>query len=495
MPLQTPEQKKNAYAAAGVPLPSGPITGAALTPTTEPVVQTPQVPAIPNVPSPLPQPVAEPIQDLEAQIAQQLGGSALQQRTEAATAPLQAQLGQLDARIAGFDAAALKRQEEALNSGETLRYSTGLAGQVARTDAIERLTLIAQRQAISGDIAAAERTTKIAVDAEFDEQEKKNETLRQNLMNNYDSFSASDKKRADAALLKLDKDDAFVAQQKEDKEAVSALAIATMRNFPNDPAAATAVQQALRSNDLQTAFQLLGQYQADPNEIAQQIAELNLTRAQKAKVDRESAGGGASGEQLYSGLSSSTSTAVRSKVTKFSSEPIVQNFATIQEGHNFAQSISDNTTNPADDQALIYSLAKALDPGSVVREGEYATAQKYSQSWIDAYGKGVTQAIAGTGFLSVSARKNIKKVIAQKYDASKRSYDNTHSSYTKNINSLTGRDDGSAFLVDYATEPATAPNTIEVMRPDGVVGRIPKADLAQAFKEGYRLPAAPMSKK
>lgn len=153
--------------------------------------------------------------------------------------------------------------------------------------------------------------------------------------------------------------------------------------------------------------------------------------------------------QLYSGLSSSTATAVRAKASAFKTEAVVQNFATVQEGYNFARALSNTTQNPADDQALIYSLAKALDPGSVVREGEYATAQKYAQSWINAYGKGVEQAILGTGFLSESARKNIKQTIEQKYQASKKSYDNLYSQYESGVNSLTGRKDGAAFLTDY----------------------------------------------
>lgn len=156
-------------------------------------------------------------------------------------------------------------------------------------------------------------------------------------------------------------------------------------------------------------------------------------------------------EQLYSGLSSTTATALRAKVSAFKSEPTIQNFATIQDGYNFASSISGKTTNPADDQALIYSLAKALDPGSVVREGEYATAQKYAQSWVQAYGKGVTQALLGTGFLSETARENIKETIKQKYDSSKVSYDNLYSKYIGGINNLTGRKDGEKFIVDYAT--------------------------------------------
>ncbi len=155
--------------------------------------------------------------------------------------------------------------------------------------------------------------------------------------------------------------------------------------------------------------------------------------------------------QLYAGLSSPTATAVRAKVSAFKSEPVIQNFAVVQDGYNFANSISNTTKNPADDQALIYSLAKALDPNSVVREGEYATAQKYSQSWINAFGKEVSQAINGTGFLSETARQNIKKTIQQKYQSSKQSYENLYNQYITNLNTLTGRDDGASFLQNYST--------------------------------------------
>jgi hypothetical protein len=168
----------------------------------------------------------------------------------------------------------------------------------------------------------------------------------------------------------------------------------------------------------------------------------------KRKADTDAAsdpGGG----QLYAGLKPATATAIRQQVSTFKTEPVVQNFAVVQEGRNFAGSLDNKTTNPVDDQGLIYALAKALDPGSVVREGEYATAQKYSQSWIQSYGKAVTQALAGTGFLTEQARRQIKDTIESKYKASLASYTNLQGQYEQGINSLTGRDDGSKFIHDY----------------------------------------------
>lgn len=141
----------------------------------------------------------------------------------------------------------------------------------------------------------------------------------------------------------------------------------------------------------------------------------------------------------------------------------------MQDGYNFANSLDTKTQNPADDQALIYSLAKALDPGSVVREGEYATAQKYAQSWIAAYGTGIQQAILGTGFLSQTARENIKKTIEEKYKAQKMSYDQTRNSYVQGINALTGRNDGEKFLTDYITpnNDTSASGSQTITAPDG----------------------------
>lgn len=183
-------------------------------------------------------------------------------------------------------------------------------------------------------------------------------------------------------------------------------------------------------------------------------AALKKAQTAKAYADISAGAGGGQNDQLYAGLSSATATAVRARVSKYATDNVIQNFATVQDGYNFATSIADDTKNPADDQALLYSLAKVLDPGSVVREGEYATAQKYAQSWVSAYGKGISQALLGTGFLSETARKNIKQTITQKYQQTKRGYDQVNQSYADGINALTGRSDGAKFLTDYVTQPS-----------------------------------------
>lgn len=208
-----------------------------------------------------------------------------------------------------------------------------------------------------------------------------------------------------------------------------------------------------------------------------------LTPTQQATAGADDDG------QLYNGLSAHTSTAVRARVSKYATDNTIQNFSTVQDGYNFANSLDTNTKNPADDQALIYSLAKALDPGSVVREGEYATAQKYAQSWVTAYGTGVNQALLGTGFLSTTARENIKKTITEKYNSQKVSYDQTRKSYIEGINSLTGRADGEKFITEYQT-PDTASGATggKVLVKDGQsfdASALSEDEYQQALSDGY----------
>ncbi len=158
-------------------------------------------------------------------------------------------------------------------------------------------------------------------------------------------------------------------------------------------------------------------------------------------------GGGSSAGVL--GLTNQQIDNISPLVTQFQNSPIVQKYNTIGEAYKFVQGLSNTTTNPSDDQALIYAFAKAQDPDSVVREGEYATVQKYSQSLVQAYGKSVTQAINGTGILSTEARQNMKNTIASRFQAVESSYNNLYGETARRIDLIGGTDKGSALLNNY----------------------------------------------
>lgn len=153
---------------------------------------------------------------------------------------------------------------------------------------------------------------------------------------------------------------------------------------------------------------------------------------------------------------------VQSIQKTFDGLPVVKNTQIVSEGASFANSLNPNTTNPADDQALIYAFAKAMDPNSVVREGEYATVQHYAQSWAESFGFNAQRIFSNTTFLTPQARANMKATIMTKFRAAKAQYAAVRNSYVRNISRITQKDDGETYLTDYGAafpdDPA-APTT------------------------------------
>lgn len=336
-----------------------------------------------------------------------------------------------------------------------------------RENAIKALTtsslLEATRGNLSTAITLADRATKQRFDPIREEIDAAQKNLQ--LILNSPEYTRQDKDRAFKQQALLDERKRSLDTQVEDQRTIHGLALQATQNG----APPAIVSEILATSNLADALNTAGTFAAKDTATSiqeYQFAKRNgytgsFTQYQNEDANRKRLANSTSVDPgatapLYSGLNSSTATAVRSQVTSFKSEPAVTNFGTVQEGYNFVQSISNDTKNPSDDQALIYALAKTLDPGSVVREGEYATAQKYSQSLIDSYGSSVKQAIKGTGFLTPDARKNIKQTIESKFNAAKRSYDQVRSTYVQGINDLTGRDDGSKFVREYTTTPTSS---------------------------------------
>lgn len=154
----------------------------------------------------------------------------------------------------------------------------------------------------------------------------------------------------------------------------------------------------------------------------------------------------------------------------FGIEPVVKKVQTQAEAVNFVSSLDPTSQNPADDQALIYAFAKAMDPDSVVREGEYATVQKYAQSWLENFKFNAQRVVSNQEFLSPQARANMVKTITAKYAAGRTQYDNLAKEYARRINKVTGRADGADYLTDYAgsfPDVAAKPsNLVQTPPPD-----------------------------
>lgn len=148
-----------------------------------------------------------------------------------------------------------------------------------------------------------------------------------------------------------------------------------------------------------------------------------------------------------SGLTSSELQRIDRLSRSFSNEPAVKKYVTVAEAYSFVQQTPNDSANSADDQSLLYAFAKANDPDSVVREGEYATVQKYAQSWAEQFGFDVKRIFSNSPFLTTEARTNMKEVIRKKFMSSKTQYDNLANEYITRIQNAGGSADD---VVDYS---------------------------------------------
>lgn len=209
---------------------------------------------------------------------------------QTATAPLEQQKAQLGAQIKRLQADTLSQQEAAINRvGGSPAANSYDQQQIARTHSIQGLLLQSQIDSLSGDIASAKTNADLAVETKYSQIQQDIQKARDDIYNNWESFSGAEKKRASAALAQLDANDQYAKQNIEDEKAIQAMAAAALSNNPGNQAVQLAVNEATKTGDLAKATELLGQYQTDPVKAALQRAQLANTLANTAHTNAETA--------------------------------------------------------------------------------------------------------------------------------------------------------------------------------------------------------------
>jgi hypothetical protein len=154
------------------------------------------------------------------------------------------------------------------------------------------------------------------------------------------------------------------------------------------------------------------------------------------------------------------------------STDIVKKYNSTLDSINVVNGIEAKSKNPADHQQIVYAFAKALDPDSAVREGEYATIKKYAQGAISRYGKEISNAIKGTGFLSEAAIENIKATMNNTFNSRRPLYENTVAETRRVINNIAGADVAGELIIDYSGGKSTQSQNVGkniVTAPDGTL--------------------------
>ncbi len=170
-------------------------------------------------------------------------------------------------------------------------------------------------------------------------------------------------------------------------------------------------------------------------------------------------------------------TAKNAVVDDFRGDPATTQYTTAAAGWSSLANIDTKSKTSADDIAAIYAFAKIMDPNSVVREGEYATIQKYAQSWAQSFGFNVQRILQNKEFLSPDAVSNMQAAAKARMTPLENAYNQSRSTYVGRLKEL-GADD--SYLPSYGYEPVNdgevlgaSTGVIKVRRiSDGVTGSI-----------------------
>lgn len=182
------------------------------------------------------------------------------------------------------------------------------------------------------------------------------------------------------------------------------------------------------------------------------------------------------------GLNATTASKVATIASSFDTNQITKDYNTVQNKLGSMNKIISSGVGGPGDLALVFEFMKALDPNSVVRETEYATAAKSGNifaGWAARFNGYLKE---NGGFLPPSVQKAFVEIMQQKYNVSETQYNNYRNEQIKKINKWTGSDDGADYLSDFgaATSQFTDTNTAKMIkvkrRSDGVTGSIPESE-------------------
>lgn len=357
---------------------------------------------------------------------------------------------ELNAVIAQQNKDLLQLRQTGSQEGVTEAVYGGQQSAVNYNAAIRALPLQASIASLQGDLELATDYLTQLRQVKSD-QIKRQYEYRKNMFESIQGVIKTEDQRAYDEK-KTENERAYKEEQKL-VDFQNELSTMVMQNAP-ESVRSNVVSRVNNAGTIQEAIQAAGKYGVPANTQLTQLDNGDTVMIDKntGKVI-SNIGGAKPVSQGSQGVLSSLPTSIQGKVISiangFGDKPNIKKYIEAVDSVNIVNGIDPKSKNPADHQQIIYAFAKALDPDSAVKEGEYETIRKYAQSTLSRYKKEITNAINGTGFLSENAIKNIQTTMKNTLDSRKSVYTNSLNDTKKVINNIAGSNVADDIMMDY----------------------------------------------
>ncbi len=135
--------------------------------------------------------------------------------------------------------------------------------------------------------------------------------------------------------------------------------------------------------------------------------------------------------------------------TSYENSPTIKQFQNIGADAAVAKSIPDNTADPQQQMLLLAKFSSVINPAGMVRQNTIEDIRNNAQSIAAALGMQVGN-VLNRNLLTPQAVQRMKAAIAATYDANLKVVNAYRAQSVKQINDITGRDDGDSYLTDWA---------------------------------------------
>jgi hypothetical protein len=371
------------------------------------------------------------------------------------------EIAQRTAEFNAIDTQNLASRQAIDNEGGLTRSAySGKLTQLDKNTAIAKATkaseltmLYAKQTALNGNIANAQAMASRAVDLKYQPIEDEIKVRQAQLAALEPILNKQEKTQALALQRKYEDEKQIMASAKDKEKQIQDLALTAAAN-----GASQGIMAAITAApDVDTAMQLAAPYLA---KVATETVNVNgrtlLIDSQTGKTIRDlgvtsspsgssGSGGGGSGTGVL-GLTNQQIDNISPLVTAFQNNDIVKNYNTIGENLNTVRTAG---VTPTDDIQRIYAFARIMDPGSVVREGEYKTVQDYATSLLQRTGLKANRVFNNDGFLTDEARGFLLNTLENRFKASEKSYKNLYDETARRVNLIGNTDKGTDLLNNY----------------------------------------------
>lgn len=203
-----------------------------------------------------------------------------------------------------------------------------------------------------------------------------------------------------------------------------------------------------------------------------QLSQIDTSAENVGRERLKAAGQAYAGElakaknQTSSGYSEKQLDNERALLSMYTSQPIVKDYNTVITSKLGVDNILNSGVGGAQDLALVYSFMKALDPGSVVRETEYATAANSGNIFTGALARFNGLFNPAGGFMSPQLKKEFQNIINSKMKSQQAQYEN----YRGQIRSIAQRQglDPDNVTIDFTGGFDDYNQSGDIIRPEDV---------------------------